>query len=42
MTVITVEVDHYFDSEAFGKDPARAKELQAHTDAIRKVFLASP
>jgi hypothetical protein len=42
MTVITVEVEHYFDSEAFGKDPARAKELQAHTDAIRKVFLDTP
>ena len=39
ITVITVEVAHYYDSEAFGKDPARMAELQSHADALSKVFL---
>jgi hypothetical protein len=41
MTVITVEIEHYYES---GQDPssARAKELQAHSDALQKVFLESP
>ncbi len=41
MTVITVEVEHYY---ASNQDPSgvRAKELQAHSDALQKIFLESP
>jgi hypothetical protein len=41
MTVITVEVEHYYESS---QDPsgARAKELQGHSDALMKVFLEKP
>jgi hypothetical protein len=38
MTVITVEVRHYFEA---GADKGRAQELQAHNDALQKVFLES-
>lgn len=38
MTVITVEVEHQFES---GGDAARSKELQAHADALQNVFLES-
>jgi hypothetical protein len=36
MTVITVEVEHYAESAG---DKAREKELQAHSDALKDVFL---
>ena len=45
MTIITVEVQHYHPSsaETTGADQARRlRELEAHRDALREIFLGTP
>jgi hypothetical protein len=45
MTVITVEVQHYESSSAESTEAGRAnriKELEAHRDALREIFLGPP